>query len=324
MSATSPVPSPNAQTTAFASAKPRCMRLAVCRMLLCAAALPWASATAGIQAIDDAGHTVTLPAPARRIVSMAPHLTELLFAAGAGSRVVGASAFSDYPEAARSLPRVGDHAQLDLERIVALQPDLIVVWRHGNSAQQLAHLAALGIPVYASESRTLEGISSSLRRLGHLSGSDAAANLEADRFDAELASLRATYARRRELRVFYQIWPQPLLTVNREHLISQALATCGARNVFADLHALTPTVGAEAVVTADPDAIATGSTDQKGVDDLATWRRLGALRATRLGNLLVTDSDKLHRQSSRIVEGVTELCKQLDEVRRRIERNGAR
>jgi iron complex transport system substrate-binding protein len=283
------------------------------------AAIACGNAAAAVQAVDDAGRTITLPAPARRVVSMAPHLTELLFAAGAGDRIVGAAAFSDYPPAARHLPRIGDSAQLDIERIVSLRPDLIVVWRHGNSAQQVARLAVLGIPIYQSEARALADISSNLRRLGRLTGGQASAEPRAERFDAAVADLRRRYAQRRELRVFYQIWPQPLLTINREHLINQTLGVCGARNVFAHLNALTPSVALEAVAAADPDAIVTGSVDPHGTEDLAAWRRLGSLRATRLGHLLVVDPDKLHRQSERIVDGIAQLCAKLDSVRRTAE-----
>lgn len=281
-------------------------------------------AGAEVHAIDDAGHTVRLSHPARRIVSLAPHVTELLFAAGAGSRVVGTAAYSDYPAAAKAIPRIGDSSQLDLERIVGLKPDLIVVWRNGNSAQQLQRLSALGIPMYATESRELTGIANTLRRLGTLTGTELAAQERASAFERNIAALRERYAGRREVRVFYQIWHRPLLTLNSSHLISQALELCGARNVFAGLALLTPPVSVESVVQADPEAILTGSVDPKGPDNLDTWRRLGSLRATRLGNLAVVDPDKLHRQSDRIAEGVLELCEALDAVRARTAAGGSK
>ncbi|WP_298834830.1 cobalamin-binding protein [uncultured Piscinibacter sp.] len=273
-------------------------------------------AWSAVQVRDDGGATITLSGPARRIVSLAPHLTELLFAAGAGGAVVGVGAYSDFPEAAKALPRVGDSAMLDLERIVALKPDLLVVWRDGNSPQQLQRLATLGIPVYASELGTLADIAGTLRRFGRLAGTEAAANARADRFEAELGALRERHAGRPPLRVFYQIWHRPLLTVNGRHLISEGLALCGARNVFAALAPLTPTVSEEAVVAIDPDVIVTGRAGRDGPDGLDTWRRFGQLRATRHGALLVVDSDTLHRSSDRIVEGIRDLCEKLDGVRR--------
>jgi iron complex transport system substrate-binding protein len=274
------------------------------------------AATAAVQVKDDAGSTITLARPAQRIVSLAPHLTELLFAAGAGAQLVGVGAYSDYPVAAKALPRVGDAAMLDLERILALMPDLLVVWRDGNSPQQLQRLATLGIPVYASELGRLADIASTLRRFGRLAGTEAAANARADGFEQELAALRERYAGRQPLRVFYQIWHRPLLTINDRHLISEALAICGARNVFGALAPLTPTVSDEAVVAQDPDAIVTARAGADGPDHLDTWRRLTQLAATRRGALLVVDPDTLHRSSDRIPEGIRGLCEKLDGVRR--------
>jgi iron complex transport system substrate-binding protein len=270
---------------------------------------------AALQVIDDTGHVVTLAGPARRIISLAPHLTEQLFAIGAGGRIVGAVAYSDHPAAARQVPRVGDHAQLDLERIVTLRPDLVVAWDSGNAGQQLQRLAGLGLPIYRSEAREFADISSTLRRLGDLTGQTAAAQQHAAGFDSALAALRKRYAGRREVSVFYQIWHQPLLTVNRDHLISQALTLCGARNVFASIDALTPQVSEEAVWAADPEAIVTGSVDPRGPDNLDRWRDRKGLSARARGHLIVVNPDTLHRATTRVVEGVAELCEKLDTVR---------
>ena len=283
-------------------------------LLLFAALLSGAPARA-VQVTDDAGHVLTLARPAQRIVSLAPHLTELLFAAGAGAPVVGVGAYSDYPPAAKSIPRVGDSAMLDLERIVALKPDLLVVWRDGNAPQQLQRLATLGIPVYASQLGQLADIAATLRRLGELAGTAPAAEAHARSFEQALQDLRERYAGRRELRVFYQIWHRPLLTINGRHLISESLRLCGARNVFADLIPLTPTVSEEAVLAQDPDAIVTGSLDPRGPDNLDLWRNLKTLRATRQNALLTANPDTLHRSSDRIVDGVRELCEKLESVR---------
>lgn len=275
-----------------------------------------ASGVASIQVVDDNGLSVTLAAPARRIISLAPHLTEQLFALDAGARIVGTVAYSDHPRAALALPRVGDHAQLDLERIVALRPDLIVAWASGNSTAQVQRLVDLGLPVYRSEARDFGAIAGNLRRLGALIGDPAAGQREAAAFEAALTALRARYAQRRELRVFYQIWHQPLLTVSRHHLISQALTLCGARNVFAGLETLTPQVDEEAVWAARPDVVVTGSVEPDGsADHLDRWRDRHALRASTALRLVVVNPDTLHRASSRVVLGAAELCEKLDAVR---------
>ncbi len=280
-------------------------------------ALLAAPAFAIVSVRDDGGTTITLPRPAQRIVSLAPHLTELLFAAGAGERVVGVGAFADYPDAAKKLPQVGDSALLDLERIVALQPDLLVVWRDGNSPQQLSRLATLGIPLYASELGTLADIGVTLRRLGQLAGTEAAANARAEAYEQRLRALRERYAGRAPLRLFYQVWPRPLLTFNDRHLVSQGLALCGAKNVFGALAPLVPTVSEEAVVAADPDVIVTGRAGRDAPDGLDGWRRLTRLKAVRQGALIVIDPDTLHRSSDRIVDGLDQLCARLDAVRTR-------
>ena len=291
----------------------RLMPRRACVLLLAIACAAPARAELRVHDID--GQTVVLAQPARRIVSLAPHLTELLFAIGAGDRVVGTVEYSDFPAAARQLPRVGDSALLDLERIAALQPDLVLVWRHGNSPQQLQRLAALQLPTYAHEARALADISRALRDLGLLTGRQADAAQRADAFDRAVLELRARYAGRPRLRVFYQVWPQPLITLNREHLISQMLDLCGADNVFAAQRLLTPTVTEEAVLLADPDAIVTGWIAAYGGAPLQSWQRLTALRAVRQGQLLTVNPDLLHRQSDRVILGARELCEKLDAAR---------
>lgn len=281
-------------------------------LLLCVGSI---GAQAEVRVLDVDGRTVVLAQPARRIVSLAPHLTELLFAAGAGDRVVGTVEYSDFPEAARRIPRVGDSALLDLERIAALKPDLVLVWRHGNAPQQLQRLAALKLPTYAHEARALADISRGLRDLGVLTGRESDALPRADAFDRAVAELRARHAGRARLRVFYQVWLQPLITLNGEHLISQMLDLCGADNVFATQRLLTPTITEEAVLLADPDAIVTGWIPAHGGAPLDSWKRLTALRAARSGHLLAVDPDLLHRQSDRVILGAHELCEKLDGVR---------
>jgi iron complex transport system substrate-binding protein len=265
-----------------------------------------------IRVTDDDGATLVLPAPARRIVSIAPHLTELLFAAGAGDRVIAVSAWSDFPDAAKRLPRVGDAVLLDLERIVALKPDLVVVWSNGSSPQQLQRLRAAGLPVFGSAGRDLAHIATTLRMLGRLAGTEAAAEERAAAFERELAGLRATYAGRRTLTVVYQIWAAPLMTVNGRHPIDEALRLCGARNPFAGLPQLVPQVDAEAVIAARPDAIVTGRLDPSSPDGLDRWRGLTSLHGTAL---LTVNPDTLHRATDRMAVGIRELCVQLDRLR---------
>ena len=287
---------------------------------LLAAVLALASAVAAaaeIRLIDDAGRGVSLKQPAQRIISLAPHLTELLFAAGAGDRLVGTVEFSDYPPAAQGIARVGDSAQLDLERIVALKPDLVLVWQDGNAQRQLEKLLQLGIPVFYNEPRRLPDIARAIEQFGLLADTEAVALPSARAFAARVEELRRRYAGRAPVSVFYQIWDQPLMTVNGEHLISDVVRLCGGQNVFAGLKPLTPEISIEAVLAADPEAIAGMSAEAGQAGNLDQWKRWPRLQAVARGNLFVIDADLISRNTPRILDGAEQLCEQLAAARAR-------
>lgn len=279
------------------------------------------SAHAEISVRDDAGNTVTLPAPAQRVVSLAPHATELIYAAGGGAKLVGTVAYSDYPPAAKAVPRVGDNKALDLERIAALKPDLIVVWRHGNAERQTDALRALHLPLFFSEPKHLDDIATSLGRLGTLLGTQPAAEAAAAAFTRDVAALRARYAARPPVTLFFQVWDRPLTTLNGTHLIDDVFALCGGRNVFAQLKPLVPTVTDEAVLAANPEAIVTTSVgatpSREPLPSLARWRAWPALTAVARDNLFAIDGDLLTRASPRITQGAAALCADLDRARAR-------
>ena len=276
-------------------------------------------ACGAVEVVDDSGARVMLAAPAKRIVSLAPHLTELLYAAGAGERVVGAVQFSDFPDAAKAIPRVGDVAMLDMERIGVMRPDLVVAWWHVTPELQLDRLRAFGIAVYYSEPKKLADIPRALTDLGKLAGTEPAARNAAAAFEARADRLRRSFAGRSKVPVFLQIWSTPLLTVNGEHLISEVVRLCGGSNIFADLAPLVPTVSAEAVIAAHPEAIVTtrDTPTADGAEELAVWQKLTRLPATSNHNLIVLDSDTISRQSPRILEGAEALCDRLESVRAR-------
>ena len=280
-------------------------------------ALPSGAAAAEIRVVDDDGKAIVLRQPARRIISLAPHVTELLFAAGAGGALAGASRYSDYPPAALAVPRIGDSFALDAERILALMPDLVIVWLHGNPEGQLDQLRRLGLPVFSSEPRRLADISATIRRFGALAGTAAAADAAAAAFDRRVAALRARYAGRPPVPVFYQISERPLLTINHRHIIDDVLRLCGGANVFAGLGALTPMVSPEAVLAANPEAIVTSGGESGNETGFALWSKLPSLLATQRGNFVMLHSDTISRQSDRILDGGTALCEQLERVRAR-------
>ncbi|WP_342612882.1 cobalamin-binding protein [Burkholderia ambifaria] len=280
-----------------------------------------AVAHADVAARDDAGNTVTLPAPAQRVISLAPHATELVYAAGGGAKLVGTVTYSDYPAAAQAVPRVGDNKALDLERIAALKPDLIVVWRHGNAERQTDALRALHIPLFFSEPKHLDDVATSLRQLGTLLGTAPVADAAAASFSRDIAALRARYAARAPVTMFFQVWDRPLTTLNGAHLFNEVITLCGGRNVFAALKPLAPSVTDEAVLAANPEAIVTTSAGATRSDaplpSLARWRAWPALTAVARNNLFAIDGDLLTRPSPRIAQGAAALCEDLDAARAR-------
>ncbi|MEA3195500.1 MAG: iron complex transport system substrate-binding protein [Betaproteobacteria bacterium] len=267
-----------------------------------------------VEIADDLGHRLRLERPAVRIVSFAPHITELLFAIGAGERIVGVVRHSDYPEAAKRIPVIGDNTAADLERIVAARPDLIVAWLHAGSMKQLERLRATGIPVYYSNPRTLEAIAREGEKLAALSGTSESAHAWIAQFRARRERLVSLYAGRAKVTVFYQMWGRPLYTLNREHFVSDLLAACGASNVFGSLPVVAPVVNVEAVLAANPRAIV-GALPLAELR--AQWDRWREIDAVRLNNIFSVDADLTHRSGPRAIDAAEILCQKIDEARRR-------
>jgi len=272
---------------------------------------------AQLSVTDDSGHTVSLARPATRIVSLAPHLTEMAFAVGAGDALKAVIRYSDYPAAARELPVVGDAFALDFEAIVRLRPDLVLVWSSGLGERQRARLRALGLTVFESEIRNAAAISDTLRRLGRLLGHAEQGAAVAARFDGDWQSLRSRHSGKPALRVFWQLWSDPLMTVNREHLIGQAIQACGGVNVFGALPLLTPTVGWEAAVAADPQLIAASGPASGAADEFARWQRFAQVSAVRRKQFAYLDADLIGRMGPRFVQGAAALCEAIDGARPR-------
>lgn len=264
---------------------------------------------------DDTGATLRLAAPAQRIVSLAPHITETLYAAGAGGQLVGAVEYSDYPEAAKKLTRIGGYSRLDLEAIAALKPDLAVGWASGNSPAHIEKLRALGIPVYLAQPERIEDVATQLERYGELAGTQGVAQAAAADFRSRLAELRKRYGDRPKLRTFYQIWKQPLMTVGGGQVISDAIRLCGGENVFADLKALAPKVTIEAVMAADPEAIVASGMGEARPEWLDDWRQWPALTAVKRDNLFFIPPDLIQRHTPRLVDGAARLCAHLETAR---------
>ena len=269
---------------------------------------------------DDRGHEVTLEHPPARIISLAPHVTELLFVIGAGDRMVGADEYSDYPETATHLPRIGNSSRIDIERVLSLKPDLVVGWSSGNAESDIAKLETFGIPVFITEVGSLNNIADQLISLGKLIGSSSAANEAAGGYHQRLEALRDKYAGKKRIPVFYQVWHRPLMTVNGRHFISDVIHLCGGINIFPDLEPLAPTISTEAVVVANPQVIIYGRSDGDDETMVSMWRHWTTIDAVKYGNLFGIPADLIARPTPRILDGVTLICDVLERARIKMER----
>lgn len=270
---------------------------------------------AQITVTDYLGRTITLEKPAQRIVALAPHIVENFYSAGAGHRLVGAVDYCDYPADAKKIPRVGAISAYSLEAIVALKPDLVVVWNSGHGGKALPKLLDLGLNVYASDPKTLEDIARSIRDYGILSGNSAHAEKTAAEFTARHNALKKQYSHQKTLSVFYQVWNQPLQTLNDQHIISDLIRLCGGANVFGDAPTIAPLIGIEAVLTRDPDVIIASGMGEARPEWLDDWRKYPSLKAVKNENLYFVPPDIIQRHTVRMLEGTAKVCEALQQAR---------
>ena len=268
--------------------------------------------------VDDGQREVTLPGPAQRIVSLAPHITEVLFAAGAGDRIVGTVSYSDFPEAAKAIPLVGSYNQVNFERILAMNPDLIIGWYEGNSAETVEKLSLLKVPVYMSDPKTMDSISRNIRQFGVLTGTEAIADRAAAQYDARRAELQQANANKPPVKVFYQVWEDPLYTLAGGHFITDLYHLCGGVNVFGDLSEASPIVSVEAIVTRNPQVMLTGGHHGKrSIDNWKQkWETWGSMDAVKHNLMFFVDQDMYTRSTPRTVDAAEHLCGILDKARK--------
>ena len=264
---------------------------------------------ASIVVKDDLGRRVEVAQPAKRIVTLAPFLTELAFSVGAGERVVGVSEHSDYPPAARSRPQVANAAEVSLEPLIALRPDLVLAWRDTIRAPDLERLQRLRIAVFVAQARSLADVPRLLEAIGRLTGDDAAEVTA--RYRARLEAARAARAGRPRVAVFLEIWHQPLTTIAGRHWLNEALELCGADNVFARLEGVAPVVSWEALYARDPPVIVGAGSAADAAAFAAQWKDRPALAAVRTGRLVFVPGDVIVRPTARLADGVAELCEGL-------------
>ena len=286
-------------------------------LLLGVLAHPLAASETQRCAVDDAGKQLCLTAAAQRIATLSPGATELTFAAGAGDQVIAGVNYSDYPPAARKLPLVGNHTRIDVEALLALKPDLIVTWVTGNPPAQMELLQELGLPMFAIEPRTFDGVSSAIERISTLAGTETEGFAEAERFRTGIAVFSEQYRYAEPISVFYQVWETPLMTINNEHLIGKVLQLCGGVNVFADMPRLVPRISPEVVLEADPEVILTGSVEGARDVQLDHWKSYPKMRAVANNNLFYVPASPISRPTPRLLEASRDICQKLDIARDR-------
>lgn len=280
------------------------------------------SVHADIKVLDDGQRAVVLEKPARRIISLAPHVTELVFAAGAGASLVGVSEYSDYPEQAKKITSVGNIFALDLERLLALKPDLVIIWGTGNAKHLAKKLRDNKITVFESEPHTFEDIASSIERIASLSGTEAIGSVAAKQFRSRLQKLSDQYHlkdKERPLSVFHQMVKSPLMTVNQEHFISKMISLCGGKNVFAGLKDISASITVEALLAANPELIFNSGNDPQKLRK--EWENFPTLEAVKKQNFFSIQGDWLHRAGPRVLDATEQLCKDFADARKKTHSN---
>jgi len=262
------------------------------------------------------GSTLVLPHAADDIVTLSPHLAELVFAAGAGSHLVATVEYSDYPEEVSTIPRVGDAFRIDVERVVSLQPGLVIAWDSGNPRQATEQIRSLGIPVWSLEIREPEAIATTLIQIGEASGRGETAQAAASRFSLRLQSLSMQYASRPILRYFYQVAERPLFTINNDHLIARGLRLCGGANIFAEEPGLAFQVSHESVIAANPDVLFAPNLEAAD-NPLQTWQEWPGMKAVQNGALFLLPADEISRATPRWLDAIEIACSLMDKLPQR-------
>jgi len=273
--------------------------------------------SAEVTVVDYLNRRVILEKPAERIVALAPHIVENLYSAGAGEKIVGAVEYSDFPESAKNISRVGAISAFSLEAIVNLRPDLVVVWRSGKGGRVLEKLDKMGIVAYASDPRRLNDVPRSIRDYGTLTGSTVVAEKAALKFEKRYQALSNEYRRKKPVSTLYQVWNDPIQTLNDEHIISDVLRLCGATNVFGGAVSLAPKISIESVIHRNPLAIIASGMGEQRPDWLDDWKKWKSIRAVRNKNLYFVHPDLIQRHTVRILEGARQICQYIDNARRK-------
>ena len=264
---------------------------------------------------DDLNHTIEITQPVNRIIALSPHLVELAYTAGAGDKLVARVDHADYPQQAKDIPSLGAFNNWSIEQVLALKPDLVLVWLTANGDRPVKQLKELGINVYVSEPRQLTDIAKTIRDIGKLAATDETANKNADAFETQINALANEYKHKKTISVFYQVWGQPLMTINDQQLISRIIEICGGQNIYADLAGLAPSVDPESLIIKNPQVMIGGATDEIKDNWLQQWLQWPEIAAVKNQQLYFINPDLLNRQTVRMIQGAKAMCTYIDNAR---------
>ena len=268
-----------------------------------------------ITVTDFSGATVSLKKPAQRIIALAPHIVENVYTAGAGDKLVGAVAYSDFPEQAQLLPRGGGYSNINIEKILELKPELIIAWKSAISEANILTIKSLGFPIYIDQPDTLSDLSKGIKDIGALTGHTEQATHTANKYLVDLEKTKKKYQLQAKVRTFYQVWNRPLRTITGKHIISDAIKICGGVNVYADEKTVSPIINIESLLKRNPQAIIASGLSDKPPEWLNDWKQWPSLQAVRNNNLFFVNPDHIQRHTIRVLLGINSICQQLDEAR---------
>ena len=264
---------------------------------------------------DDAGRSICPETPVKRVVSLSPGSTELIFAAGAGSLVVGVDEHSDYPQAVASIDRVGGYPNISIESIAALKPDLIVAWAGGNSQQLTSMLESIGIPLFYINPLSFSDVASAIRRLGVVFETEPEASKAAGDVEQKYQAIAVQYKNKRPLTVFYELWNNPLMSINGNHIIHEVIEICGGINIYAEARAQVPQVSIESLILANPQVISSSTFLPGGKTIEQRWSQWQNLSAVKNGAYITVSGDLISRPTPRALDAAQEFCDKLDGIR---------
>jgi iron complex transport system substrate-binding protein len=267
-----------------------------------------------IKVTDYLGNAVQLEKPASKIIALAPHIVENVYSAGAGQTLMGTVSYSDFPEQAKDIEVIGSFNKINYERILALKPDLIIAWQSSNNVNAINRLKEMGFAVYVDQPQELEDVATSIKAIGILAGTQQAADIAAEDYLQKLEHFRSRYSSDEKVSAFYQVWNQPLQTINGAHIISDVIDLCGGYNIYADEQAVAPIINIESILDKNPSVILSSGTNNNQTDWLTDWAKWPSLNAVKNNRLFFVPPDHVQRHTVRLLLGVQTVCEQFAKI----------